>query len=325
MLDSSQAPTLALPTFLVSLLLLAASPAFANAEGAADGIAEGQPAIGTVAQASNAPTSTNPNTKAHALGQNNAGINLQNIDSQFLLEARQAPLAHILKTIADKTGAQIHYSVLPEAPVTATCIGKSAQEIMACLVGKQVGLVAHKEQKDKPAEFWLLGSSVGSCQAVTVAPILQNMATRGLRGQPTEPTLAEQAQIDKANQERSNLLLEQLKNAKSAELRAEAVGNLASVGKIDDPNVRNALEDAMSDKDASVRAQAVGAMSYLDKDATDFLSRALQDTSVDVRIAAVDKAGGNADILERALADSDASVSGYAAAKLAELKQQLGH
>ena len=50
------------------------------------------------------------------------------------------------------------------------------------------------------------------------------------------------------------------------------------------------------------------------KDATDFLSRALQDTSVDVRIAAVDKAGGNADILERALADSDASVSGYAAA-----------
>lgn len=155
MLDSSQAPTLALPIFLVSLLLLAASPAFANAEGAADGIAEGQPAIGTVAQASNAPTSTNPNTKAHALGQNNAGINLQNIDGQLLLEARQAPLAQILKTIADKIGAQIHYSVLPQEPVTATCAGKTTQAVMECLVAKQIGLIAHKATKTKPAEFWL--------------------------------------------------------------------------------------------------------------------------------------------------------------------------
>ncbi|MDP3933041.1 MAG: hypothetical protein Q8Q45_11915, partial [Methylococcaceae bacterium] len=83
------------------------------------------------------------------------------------LEARHAPLGKILKAIADKTGVSIHYSVLPDAPVTATCIGENVSQIMDCLLAKQVGLVAHKAQKDKPAEFWLLGSSVGSCQAVT--------------------------------------------------------------------------------------------------------------------------------------------------------------
>ncbi|NOU21786.1 MAG: hypothetical protein HOO93_08345 [Methyloglobulus sp.] len=85
------------------------------------------------------------------------------------LEARAAPLAQILKAIADKTGANIHYSVLPEAPATATCVGANVGQVMDCLVAKQVGLVAHKAKKDKPAEFWLLGYSVGSSQAVMVA------------------------------------------------------------------------------------------------------------------------------------------------------------
>lgn len=53
--------------------------------------------------------------------------------------------------------------------MTATCVGANVGQVMDCLVAKQVGLVAHKAQKGKPAEFWLLGSSVGSCQAVTVA------------------------------------------------------------------------------------------------------------------------------------------------------------
>ena len=314
MLDSSQAPTLALPTFLVSLLLLAASPAFANAEGAADGIAEGQPAIGTVAQASNAPTSTNPNTKAHALGQNNAGINLQNIDSQFLLEARQAPLAHILKTIADKTGAQIHYSVLPEAPVTATCIGKSAQEIMACLVGKQVGLVAHKPQKDKPAEFWLLGSSVGSCRAVTVA-------ASPVPAQPVEeykPTPEEQAQADQAMQEQSDEML-RLAQSKDPNERYAAINNLASMGAKDDPNVDKALRDAMSDKDTNVRIQAIASIVQRGGDGlADQLGLALKDKEPSVRLSAISVAA-DANILQQALNDSDQGVRDLAQSRLDDL------
>lgn len=77
-------------------------------------------------------------------------------DSAIHLEARQAPLGQILKEIATKTGAIIHYSVLPETPVTATCAGANIGQVMDCLVAKQVGLVAHKNQKDNPAEFWLL-------------------------------------------------------------------------------------------------------------------------------------------------------------------------
>jgi hypothetical protein len=293
-MNTPQALILAL---LFACLVLCEPAVFANTEQVSDSLQPSQPASIQITLSKQANTA-------------------------IRLEAKAAQLGQILKAIADKTGVNIHYSVLPEAPVTATCVGANVGQVMDCLVAKQVGLVAHKAQQDKPAEFWLLGSSVGSCQAVTVMPTPLNTAARDQLVEPA-PTPEEQAQIDQANQEQLDLLLEQLKKAKGAGQRAEAITNLASVGKIDDPNVRNALEEAMVDQDASVRAQAVGTMSYLDKDnATDYLGRALRDKSPDVRIAVVDKAGGNTDILERAFADGDESVRSYAAAKLTELKQQ---
>lgn len=149
------------------------------------------------------------------------------------LEARSSPLAQILKAIADKTGVNIHYSVLPEAPVTATCVGANVGQIMDCLVAKQVGLVAHKAQKDKPAEFWLLGSSVGSCQAVTVAvsPI-QKIAV--------QPTAEASAETELALQEQTDRLLKQTQS-KDPNQRAEGIGNLGAVGPKDDPAVDEAL------------------------------------------------------------------------------------
>ena len=187
-----------------------------------------------------------------------ASINLtlsKHADTAIRLEARSVPLAQILKAIADKTGVNIHYSVLPEAPVTATCVGANVGQIMDCLVAKQVGLVAHKPQKDKPAEFWLLGSSVGSCQAVTVVP------SASLIEEETEqePTPEEQAQVDQAMQEQSDRFLEQAKGKDPAK-RAEAISNLISGGVKDDPSVFKTLEEAMADKNANVRAQAIAAL-----------------------------------------------------------------
>jgi HEAT repeats len=195
-----------------------------------------------------------------------ASINLtlsKQANTAIRLEVRAAQLAQILKAIADKTGVNIHYSVLPEAPVTATCVGANVGQIMDCLIAKQVGLVAHKPQKDKPAEFWLLGSSVGSCQAVTVAATLcpvQAPSIPAVVEQQPMYTPEEQEQIDQGVQEQLNRFLEQAKSEQPGP-RAEAIANLTSGGGIkDDPNIRRVLEEALTDKDANVRAQAIESM-----------------------------------------------------------------
>lgn len=233
------------------------------------------------------------------------------------LEARQAPLAQILKLIADKTGAQIHYSVLPDEPVTATCMGATSEEIMNCLVGKQIGLIAHKTQRGTPAEFWLLGSSVESCQANTI----KNSSYPDKMDTEVKITAEQQAEIDVGNQNQTDSLLEKFKSSKDKAERAEALNNLISVGKLDDPNIRNTLENALIDKDDSIRAQAVETLANLDKDnTTDFLNKAMQDKSPEVRMIALGKATDQPDLLERALTDSDQAIRDYAQSLLNTLK-----
>jgi hypothetical protein len=238
-------------------------------------------------------------------------------DSALRLEARQAPLGKILKELATKTGAVIHYSVLPEAPVTASCAGANIWQLMDCLVAKQVGMVTNKPNPGKPAEFWLLGTSVGSCKAMKVEPIApQVQATTS-----PQPVLTpkEQAQADQAMQEQSDQLLEQTK-AKDPGQRAEAITNLISGGVKNDPNIRNALEKAMTDKDANVRTQAITALARRDGEgATDQLRQALKDTDVNVRFMVVDNAGNDATLLQQALTDKDPMIREYAGKKLEAL------
>jgi hypothetical protein len=50
----------------------------------------------------------------------------------------------------------------------------------------------------------------------------------------------------------------------------------------------------------------------------------LQDKSPEVRITALGKAGGQVQLLEQALSDSDKNVSQYAPDMLAQLKKQAG-
>jgi hypothetical protein len=236
--------------------------------------------------------------------------------AEFKLEARQAPLAQVLKEIAAKTGAVIHYSVLPEAPVSATCVSSTVRQIMDCLVTKQVGLVANKPELGKPAEFWLLGSSVGSCQAVTVAPAAQIQAAVTPQ---QEPTPAEQALAAQFMQAQSDQFLAQTKATDPGQ-RAEAITNLISGGMKDDPNVRKALEEAMTDKDAGVRAQAITALARREGEgAAEQLRQALKDSDTNVRMMAVDSAGTDAGLLQQALTDKDPMIRDYAASKLEAL------
>ena len=239
--------------------------------------------------------------------------------STLRLIVHDASLGQILKTIASKTGAIIHYSVLPEAPVSATCVGANVGQILDCLLAKQVGLIGHQAQKDKPAEFWLLGSSVGSCQSLTTGPQMTPLEASD-EVNPA-PTPAEQAQAEQAIRKQSDHFLAQTK-AKDPSQRAEAISNLISSGATDDPNVRQALEEALTDKDAVVRAQAVTALALSEgKEASAALQHALNDVDADVRLAAVDNAGDDAALLQQALADKNSMVRNYAADKLKALNE----
>jgi hypothetical protein len=73
-------------------------------------------------------------------------------------------------TLQANKPSSIHLTLSKQADTTIRLEAKSAplEQVIDYLVAKQVGLLAHKEQKDKPAELWLLDSSVGSCQAVII-------------------------------------------------------------------------------------------------------------------------------------------------------------
>ncbi|NOU21318.1 MAG: HEAT repeat domain-containing protein [Methyloglobulus sp.] len=291
---SASASALALPHVFASLLLLVAAHAFASADNVSNALQASQPSSIQITLSKQA-------------------------DAAIRLEARDAPLGQILKAIADKTGVNIHYSVLPEAPVTATCVGANVGQVMDCLVAKQVGLVAHKSQKDHPAEFWLLGSSVGSCQAVTVAASPIQVATE------PQPTREEQAQIDQMLQEQVDQLLKQAQS-KDPNVRSMAINSLGSLGAKNDPNVDEALRNALTDKDVNVRSQAIAAIAERGgANLEEQLSLALKDKDVSVRLSAVGLAKeDDIGIFQQALNDSDPTVKELAQNRLQAVTSQQG-
>ena len=88
-----------------------------------------------------------------------------NKGSELQLEVRQMPLAQVLDTVARKTHVPIHYSVLPEGLVTATCVGTTLKQVLECLLDRKADLIvrysrdpAKADSKGQVAEAWILGS-----------------------------------------------------------------------------------------------------------------------------------------------------------------------
>ena len=175
---------------------------------------------------------------------------------------------------------------------------------MDCLVAKQVGLVAHKPTKNKPAEFWLLGSSVGSCQAVTIekTQIHHNDSTEDLPAPLFE-------QIDKA--------LVELK-AQNPEDREKAIAELIRIGQSKDPRIAQAIKTSMIDPDAKVRVKTVATLAREEGEygATETIQKALEDTDSSVRLQAVDSIRENVEMLQQATNDADELVRSLAQTKL---------
>jgi len=245
------------------------------------------------------------------------------VNTSLQVEAKQADLAKLLDEIALKTGMKLHYSVLPKVPVTATCVGATAKQVLECLLGGSVDMafrypenkVAASGQRLNPEEVWILGSSLhGPDNAGNGCSSSSAGVTSKLAG--------ENASTD--NPSPTQQLLRQV-NAKTANERADAIANLAvDEGSENDASVRTALEKALSDKSAQVRAQAINALAFREGEAavSGQLQQALQDIDVGVRMMAVDNIESDRALLQQALQDKDAGVHDLAQLKLDVLSKQ---
>lgn len=248
--------------------------------------------------------------------------------SELQLEVRQMPLERVLSTLATKTGIPIHYSILPEGLVTATCVGSTLQGVMECLLARKADLIVRRKQPDQaqanrsnreqPAEIWVLGSRYSNSASCSDFSVSQ----RAINNAPVK-TLTSQvdAQIDAAEPASTEDWLAMTKS-KDASVRANAIGALMTAGTVGDANVKRVLEEALTDSDASVRAQAISSLAHREGiAATPALQDALHDSDAGVRLMAVDGAANDESLLRQAVNDDDETVRNLAISKLEELKK----
>lgn len=244
------------------------------------------------------------------------------VNTALQVEAKQADLAKLLDEIALKTGVKLHYSVLPKVPVTATCVGVTAKQVLECLLGGNVDMAFRYPenkavapgQQVNPEEVWILGSSLHG----------QDNAGNGCTSSSavSSKLVGENGNTD--NVTSTQQLLRQA-NAKSVNDRADAIANLAvDEGSENDASVRTALEKALSDKSAQVRAQAINALAFREGESavSGQLQQALQDSDASVRMMAVDNIDSDRALLQQALQDRDAGVRDLAQLKLDVLSKQ---
>ncbi|MBK8816344.1 MAG: HEAT repeat domain-containing protein [Methylococcaceae bacterium] len=239
---------------------------------------------------------------------------------EFQLEARRIPLAQVLDRIAEQTQIPIHYSVLPEGLVTATCAGATFKQILACLLDHKADLIVRYKQPNEKianlhnvAEAWVLGSRLDVYPVTRIDCIADAKAELALR---------EKKQQDNAVSQEIETLLARAKSKTAAE-RADAIGALLGVGRQGDATINAVLEEALHDDDASVRAQAISTLSHLEgASAKTAIQEALHDISADVRRMAVDGITDDIGLLQEAINDSDESIRDLAAMKLEDLMKQ---
>jgi hypothetical protein len=250
--------------------------------------------------------------------------------SKLQLQVKEMPLERILSTITAKTGVPIHYSIVPEGLVTATCVGPTLKHVMECLLARKADLIVRYQKpsdqsqagaiaQNQVAEMWVLGSrfvSEANCSTPVLSPQVINNV----------PFLVTHGQDDEAeeDQDQTEELIKQSKS-NDVDVRAEAIGALRAGGREGDANVRKVLEEALSDQDARVRAQAISSLAQREgADAAAALQDALHDRDAGVRLMAVDGAGDNVALLQQAINDEDEVVRQLARSKLEELMKETG-
>lgn len=244
--------------------------------------------------------------------------------SELQLEVRQMPFAEVLDSIARQTRVTIHYSVLPEGMVTATCVGTTLKQVLECLLDRKADLIVRYSHtppqvggNEQIAEAWVLGSRLdGNPASRTDCP-----ATAKQAGEASLLLKQKEQSVEEEPDQTEELI--KMAQSKNPSERAEAIGDLLAGGRKGDPQVKAALLEALTDKDANVRAQAISTLAHREgSGATAAIQEALHDSSVDVRIMAVDGITDDAAMLQQAINDSDETVRGLATTKLEALTQR---
>ena len=227
------------------------------------------------------------------------------------------PLSQVLDTIAVKSHIPIHYSVLPEGLVTATCAGSTLKQVLECLLDKKTNFImnyAHRNnpinQKEQASEVWILGSNFEPTRNNEECAVKQSVVNND------HLTFQENASTEnsEANQTESLLIMAQSKNASE---RASAMGALLAEGRVGDPHVKAVLEQGLTDTDANVRAQAISSLAHREGNAVlPAIQEALRDPSAEVRLMAVDGITDDAALLQQAINDNDETVRNLAKLKL---------
>ena len=243
-----------------------------------------------------------------------------NKGSELQLEVRQMPMAQVLESIANTIQVPIHYSVLPDGLVTATCVGTTLKQVLECLLDRKADLIvryprnpAKTEANGQVVEAWVLGSRLDGAVAKDCAAT-GSAADKGL-------LTLRQGQDRNAEPDQTDELLKKAQSKNSTE-RVEAIGALLAGGRKGDPDVKAALEQALTDQDALVRAQAISSLSHREGSAAaGAIQEAMHDSSVDVRMMAVDGITDDIALLQQAINDSDETVRSLAETKLEQLTQ----
>lgn len=259
---------------------------------------------------------------------NNTTVNLvispPNTMTALQLEVRQAPLSQVLNKVSQMTRIPIHYSILPDGLITATCVGASLKQIMECLLNHKADVIfryadntlGHSRNSDIQ-EAWVLGTKFDVITpSVTAAECNATVLKQQEQLQAIHDKKTDKAQAEA--QEINNLI--NMAQAKNPIERAQGIGGLLAVGQPGNPAIRATLEKALSDNNPDVRAQAISSFAHREgENAATALQTALQDSSVDVRVMAVDSADNNIAVLQQALHDPNETVRSLAALKLESL------
>lgn len=243
------------------------------------------------------------------------------IGAEFQLQANQAPVNLILDKITAVTGVILHRTVLPQDPITATCVGSSVKAILDCLFNHKTAMIARyaedaqaqKNPTDQLKEIWIMGSDYGLDNKQCVTAMHPVSSTDGAT-QSLESMLT-------LNAENLDVLLKKAKSTDITE-RMNAVAGLGRSGEAGNSAIQATLQNALQDVSPQVRAQALNSIvSREGEGAVYALENALHDPDLSVRMMAVDVAGNNKNILEQAMADTSKTVREYAATKLAGLSE----
>ncbi len=250
--------------------------------------------------------------------------------SEFQLEVRQMPLLQVLKELTLKTHIPIHYSVLPDGLVTATCVGNTIKPVLECLLDRKADIIVRyirgksgNADAGQIAEAWVLGSKL---EAVPNAALCSK--TTSGQGSMSLNRTDQTSEDDSETKPVQGDELLKMAQSKNPQERAYAIGALLADARRNDPKVKAMLEEAVHDKDANVRAQAVSTLTHRDdysENAKEVIQEAMQDSSADVRMMAVDGITDDVGLLQQAVNDDDEAIRTFATLKLEELMQKQGN